>query len=115
MADEQQTTGTHKTTQNARIMNNARGTLAKEKLSKTVEDLAVQHQGFPKGAVELSEEKSLQKPPADATALSLANFGMADDNEWMTMTCKGKSDMEMEKVIHQGEQQRGGTPKRKET
>eukprot|EP00957_Ditylum_brightwellii_P158587 12071406-Ditylum_brightwellii.AAC.1 len=81
MADKQQTPGTHKTTQNTRITNNARGTLAKEKLSKTVEDLGVQQQGFPKGAVELLEEKSLQKPPADATALTLANFGMADDNE----------------------------------
>eukprot|EP00957_Ditylum_brightwellii_P185059 14093028-Ditylum_brightwellii.AAC.1 len=30
------------------------------------------------------------------------------------MTRKGKSDMEMEEVIHQREQQRGGTPKRKE-
>eukprot|EP00957_Ditylum_brightwellii_P157817 12012177-Ditylum_brightwellii.AAC.1 len=61
-----------------------------------MEDLAVQQQGFHKGTVELSEEKSLQKPPADATKLTLANFGMADDNEWMTMTCKDKSDMEME-------------------
>eukprot|EP00957_Ditylum_brightwellii_P046558 3532809-Ditylum_brightwellii.AAC.1 len=67
MADEQQTPGTHKMTQNARITSNARGTLAKEKLSKTVEDLAGQQQGFPKGAIELSEEKSLQKPPADTT------------------------------------------------
>eukprot|EP00957_Ditylum_brightwellii_P026617 2012631-Ditylum_brightwellii.AAC.1 len=67
MADKQRTTGTHKTTQNVRIMSNARGMLAIEKLSNTVEDLAVQQQGFPKGAVELLEEKSLQKPPADAT------------------------------------------------
>eukprot|EP00957_Ditylum_brightwellii_P104576 7968702-Ditylum_brightwellii.AAC.1 len=81
MADEQRTTGTHKTMQNSRITSNARGTLAKEKLPKTVEDLAVQQQGFPKGTVELLEEKPLQKPPADATVLTLANFGMADDNE----------------------------------
>eukprot|EP00957_Ditylum_brightwellii_P171143 13028171-Ditylum_brightwellii.AAC.1 len=67
MADEQRTPGTHKMTQNARVTNNARVTLAKGKLSKTVEDLAVQQQGFPEGAVELLEEKSLQKPPADAT------------------------------------------------
>eukprot|EP00957_Ditylum_brightwellii_P198240 15105430-Ditylum_brightwellii.AAC.1 len=67
MADEQQTTGTHKTTQNARITSNARGTPAIEKLSKTVEDLVVEQQGFPEGVVELLEEKSLQKPPADAT------------------------------------------------
>eukprot|EP00957_Ditylum_brightwellii_P069116 5246987-Ditylum_brightwellii.AAC.1 len=115
MADEQQTTGTHKTTQNARITSNARGTLAKEKLPKTVENLAVQQQGFPEGAVELSEEKSLQKPPADATALTMANFSMADDNKWMTMTRKGKLDTEIEEAINQGEKQRGGTPKRKET
>eukprot|EP00957_Ditylum_brightwellii_P105065 8008012-Ditylum_brightwellii.AAC.1 len=80
MADKQRTPGTHKMTQNARITNNVRGMLAKEKLPKTVEDLAVQQQDFSKGAVELSEEKFLQKPPADATALTLANFGMADDN-----------------------------------
>eukprot|EP00957_Ditylum_brightwellii_P098530 7505805-Ditylum_brightwellii.AAC.1 len=96
-------------------MNNARGMQAKEKLSKTVEDLAVQQQGFPKGTVELLEEKSSQKPPVDATALTLAKFGLTDDNEWMMMTHKGKLDMEMEEVIPQGEQQRGGTPKRKET
>eukprot|EP00957_Ditylum_brightwellii_P007428 562220-Ditylum_brightwellii.AAC.1 len=102
MADEQQTPGTHKMTQNTRITNNARGTLAKEKLTKTVEDLDIQQQGFPEGAVEVSEEKSLQKPPADDTALTLAKFGMVDDNEWMMMTCKGKSDMEMEEASHQG-------------
>eukprot|EP00957_Ditylum_brightwellii_P055633 4215570-Ditylum_brightwellii.AAC.1 len=94
MADEQQTTGIHKTTQNARIMSN---------------------QGFPEGAVKLSEEKSLQKSPADATALTLANFGMAHDNEWRTMNCKGKLNTEMEEATDQREQQRGGTPKRKET
>eukprot|EP00957_Ditylum_brightwellii_P057400 4352272-Ditylum_brightwellii.AAC.1 len=115
MADEQRTPGTHKTTQNARITNNARVTLAKGKLSKTVEDLTVQQQGFPEGTVELLEEKSLQKPSADATALTLANFGLADDNEWTTVPCKGKSDMEMEEASHQGEQQRDGTPERKET
>eukprot|EP00957_Ditylum_brightwellii_P034225 2595233-Ditylum_brightwellii.AAC.1 len=90
MADEQQMSGTHKTTQNARISSNVRTTLAKEKLSKIVEDLAVQQQGFPKGAVELLEEKSLQKSPADTTALTLANFGMADDNKWTMVTGKGK-------------------------
>eukprot|EP00957_Ditylum_brightwellii_P108797 8299349-Ditylum_brightwellii.AAC.1 len=67
MADKQQTTGTHKTMQNARITSNVRGMSTIEKLSKTVEDLAVQQQGFPEGAIELSEEKSLQKPSADAT------------------------------------------------
>eukprot|EP00957_Ditylum_brightwellii_P072763 5530359-Ditylum_brightwellii.AAC.1 len=66
MADEQRATGTHKTTQHARITSNARGTPAIEKLSQTVGDLAVQQRGFPEGVVELSEEKSLQKPPADA-------------------------------------------------
>eukprot|EP00957_Ditylum_brightwellii_P080512 6123864-Ditylum_brightwellii.AAC.1 len=40
---------------------------------------------------------------------------MADDNEYMTMTRKGKLDTEMEEAINQGEQQIGGTPKRKET
>eukprot|EP00957_Ditylum_brightwellii_P170284 12962177-Ditylum_brightwellii.AAC.1 len=39
---------------------------------------------------------------------------MADENEWTTVTCKGKSDMEMEEVIPTGEQQKEGTPKRKE-
>eukprot|EP00957_Ditylum_brightwellii_P093499 7120328-Ditylum_brightwellii.AAC.1 len=115
MADKQQTPSTHKTTQNVRITNNARVTLVKGKLSKTVEDLAVQQQGFPEGAVELLEEKSLQKPPADATSLTLANFGMTDDNKWTMVTCKGKSDMEMEEASRQGEQQRDRTPKRKET
>eukprot|EP00957_Ditylum_brightwellii_P108222 8256912-Ditylum_brightwellii.AAC.1 len=67
MANKQRTTSTHKTMQNTRITSNARGTLAIEKLSKTVEDLAVQQQSFPKGVVEFLEEKSLQKPPADAT------------------------------------------------
>eukprot|EP00957_Ditylum_brightwellii_P085917 6536358-Ditylum_brightwellii.AAC.1 len=82
MADEQQTSGTHKTTQNVRIMSNARTTLDNEKLSKTVEDLAGHQQGSPEGAVKLLEEKSLQKPPADDTALTLANIDMADENKW---------------------------------
>eukprot|EP00957_Ditylum_brightwellii_P083918 6377941-Ditylum_brightwellii.AAC.1 len=102
-------------TQNARITSNARTTLVNEKLPKTVEDLAVQQQGFPEGAVELSEEKSSQKPPTDATALTLANIGMADENEWMAVNHKGKSDMEMEEAIQPGEQQKEGNPKRKET
>eukprot|EP00957_Ditylum_brightwellii_P087305 6645032-Ditylum_brightwellii.AAC.1 len=38
---------------------------------------------------------------------------MADENKWMTMTRKGKLDTEMKEAINQGEQQRGGTPKRK--
>eukprot|EP00957_Ditylum_brightwellii_P024527 1851793-Ditylum_brightwellii.AAC.1 len=83
-------------------------------MSKTVEDLAVQQQSFPKGTVKLSEEKSLQKPPADATALTLANIGMADENKWTMVTCKGKSDIEMEEAVQPREQQKEGTPKRKE-
>eukprot|EP00957_Ditylum_brightwellii_P170174 12954288-Ditylum_brightwellii.AAC.1 len=67
MADEQQTSGTYKTTQNMRITSNASTPQVKKKLSKTVEDLAGHRQGFPEGAIELSEGKSLQKPPADAT------------------------------------------------
>eukprot|EP00957_Ditylum_brightwellii_P036634 2775421-Ditylum_brightwellii.AAC.1 len=94
MAYEKQTTGTHKTMQNARITSNARGTPAIGKLSNTVEDL---------------------QPPADATALTLANYSMADDNEWRMMNCKGKLDTEMEEATNQREQQRGRTPKRKET
>eukprot|EP00957_Ditylum_brightwellii_P028296 2137567-Ditylum_brightwellii.AAC.1 len=93
-------------TQNARITSNARGTPATEKLPKTVEDLAAQQQGFSEGTVELLEKKSLQKPPADNTALTLANYSMADDNEWRTMTHKGKLDTEMEEATNQGEQQR---------
>eukprot|EP00957_Ditylum_brightwellii_P039915 3022008-Ditylum_brightwellii.AAC.1 len=98
MADEQRTSCTHKITQNTRITSNARITLVNEKLPKTVEDLAGHQQGFPEGAVELLEEKSLQKPPADATVLTLANIDMVDENEWTTMTCKGKKDMEMEEA-----------------
>eukprot|EP00957_Ditylum_brightwellii_P013442 1014788-Ditylum_brightwellii.AAC.2 len=68
MADKQQTSGTHKTTQNARITSNASTTQVNEKLSKIVEDLAGHQQGFPEGAVELLEEIFLQKPPVDAMA-----------------------------------------------
>eukprot|EP00957_Ditylum_brightwellii_P110988 8464767-Ditylum_brightwellii.AAC.1 len=40
---------------------------------------------------------------------------MAEEIEWTTVTRKGKSAMEIEETIQTGEQQKKGTPKRKET
>eukprot|EP00957_Ditylum_brightwellii_P096726 7366801-Ditylum_brightwellii.AAC.1 len=59
MAIKLQSPVAHKSSLNTRSIGKARTTSGHKKLSKTVEDLAVQQQGFPKGAVKLSEEKSL--------------------------------------------------------
>eukprot|EP00957_Ditylum_brightwellii_P103609 7893786-Ditylum_brightwellii.AAC.2 len=75
MAYEQRLSVAHKTSQNTRSIGKSRTTNVHKKLSKTVKDLAGQQQGFPKGVVKLPEEKSLQKPPTDATVLSLADGG----------------------------------------
>eukprot|EP00957_Ditylum_brightwellii_P007325 556086-Ditylum_brightwellii.AAC.1 len=98
MADDQQTFSKHKSIQSARSISKASTPNVKKKLSKTVEDLAGHQQGFPKGAVELLEEKSLQKPPADAKALTLANNDTMEGNEWTTVNNKGKLDMEVDKA-----------------
>eukprot|EP00957_Ditylum_brightwellii_P080478 6121272-Ditylum_brightwellii.AAC.1 len=84
MADEQQVSVAHKTIQNARSIIKARTPSVQKNLSQTVEDLAGHQQGFPKGAVKLSEEKSLQKPPANAKALTLADGGTTEEIEWTT-------------------------------
>ena len=81
MANKPQSSIAHKSRLNTRGIGKARTTSVNKKLSKTVEDLAVQQQCFPGGTVELSEEKSLQKPPADASTLTLANIGMAEEIE----------------------------------
>eukprot|EP00957_Ditylum_brightwellii_P033869 2566708-Ditylum_brightwellii.AAC.1 len=75
MANKQRASVAHKTSQNVRSIGKARTTSVHKELSKTVEDLARHQQGFPKGTEELSEEKSLQKPPADTTVLTLADGG----------------------------------------
>eukprot|EP00957_Ditylum_brightwellii_P084509 6426086-Ditylum_brightwellii.AAC.1 len=94
MADDQQTSGKHKSIQNARSISKASTPNVKKKLSKTMEDLAGHQQGLPKGAVKLLGEKSLQKPPADAKALTLANNDTTEENKWTTVNNKGKLDME---------------------
>eukprot|EP00957_Ditylum_brightwellii_P110760 8448236-Ditylum_brightwellii.AAC.2 len=98
MADDQQTSSKHKLIQNTRSISKASTPNVKKKLSKTVEDLAGHQQGFPEGTVELSEEKSLQKPPADAKALTLANNNTTEENEWTTVNNKRKLDMEVDKA-----------------
>eukprot|EP00957_Ditylum_brightwellii_P131428 10023846-Ditylum_brightwellii.AAC.1 len=85
MANEQQASVAHKTSQNARSISKARTPSVQKKLSQKVEDLAGQQQGFPEGVVKLSEDKSLQKPPTDATALTLADGGSTEKNEWTTV------------------------------
>eukprot|EP00957_Ditylum_brightwellii_P080961 6158508-Ditylum_brightwellii.AAC.1 len=115
MADKQHTSGAHKLIQNTRTTSKASTPQVRKKMSKTVEDLAGHQQGFPKGTVKLSEEKSLQKPPAKAMALTLANNDMAEENKWTTVNNKGKSDMEVEEAVQLGEERPEGTLKRKET
>eukprot|EP00957_Ditylum_brightwellii_P150416 11454009-Ditylum_brightwellii.AAC.1 len=115
MADEQRTSGARKLIQNARTTSKTSTPQVRKKLSKTVEDLAGHQQGFPKGAAKLSEEKSLQKPPADPKVLTLANNDMTEEKEWTTVNNKGKSDMEVEEAAQLGKERPEGTPKRKET
>eukprot|EP00957_Ditylum_brightwellii_P153334 11669564-Ditylum_brightwellii.AAC.1 len=67
MDGEQRTAVSHKKTTKGTKESYENGTHTRKKLSKTVEDFAVNKQSFPGGVVELSEEKSLQKPPADTT------------------------------------------------
>eukprot|EP00957_Ditylum_brightwellii_P053125 4028055-Ditylum_brightwellii.AAC.1 len=81
MANEQQASVAHKTIQNARSIGKARTPSVNKKLSQTVEDLTGHQQGFLKDVVKLSEEKSLQKPSADATALTLADGGSTKKNQ----------------------------------
>eukprot|EP00957_Ditylum_brightwellii_P066839 5072596-Ditylum_brightwellii.AAC.1 len=99
MADKQHTSGEHKSIQKGRSTRKASTPQVRKKLSKTVEDLTGHQQGFLKGAVKLLEEKSLQKPPADAKALTLANNDMAEENEWTTVNNKGKLDMEVDEAV----------------
>eukprot|EP00957_Ditylum_brightwellii_P088355 6730366-Ditylum_brightwellii.AAC.1 len=80
MADEQQTSHKHKSIQNARSITKASTPNVKKKMSKTVEDLDGHQQGFPEGAVKLLKEKSLQKRPVDANALTLANNDTTEEN-----------------------------------
>eukprot|EP00957_Ditylum_brightwellii_P003482 263546-Ditylum_brightwellii.AAC.1 len=64
---KQQTAESHKTTTKGTKASGKHDKHTNKKLSKTVEDFAVNQQSFLEGVVELSEEKSLQKPPADTT------------------------------------------------
>eukprot|EP00957_Ditylum_brightwellii_P008833 670020-Ditylum_brightwellii.AAC.1 len=97
MADEQQTSSKHKLIQNTRSISKASTHSVRKKLSKTVEDLAGVQQGFPKGVVELSEEKSLQKPTADTKALTQANDGTMEENKWTMVNDLGKLAMGIDK------------------
>eukprot|EP00957_Ditylum_brightwellii_P025777 1949838-Ditylum_brightwellii.AAC.1 len=67
MDGEQRMGELHKTTTKGTKVSDKLGKHTNKKLSKTVEDFAVNQQCFPEGVVELSDEKSLQKPPADTT------------------------------------------------
>ena len=87
--------------------------LAKEKLIKIVEDLAVQQQGFPKGAVELLEEKSSQKPPADTTVLTRQHHHDATDNNWTTVKRNRNNAMTLEDKAENQTNPNESTPKRK--
>eukprot|EP00957_Ditylum_brightwellii_P055926 4237668-Ditylum_brightwellii.AAC.1 len=104
MADDQQTPGKHKSIQNVRSITKASTPNVKKKLSKTVEDLAGQQQGFPEGTVELLEEKSLQKPPAGAKALTLANDDTTEENKWTTVNNTRKLAMEVDEAYKQSKE-----------
>eukprot|EP00957_Ditylum_brightwellii_P083067 6314441-Ditylum_brightwellii.AAC.1 len=67
MYGEQRTAVWHKTTTKGTKSSDENGTHTRKKFSKTVEDFAVNQQSFRGVVVELSEEKSLQKPPVDTT------------------------------------------------
>eukprot|EP00957_Ditylum_brightwellii_P116047 8853299-Ditylum_brightwellii.AAC.1 len=114
MANEQQASVTHKTIQNTRSIGKTRTPSVNKKLSQTVEDLAGHQQGFPKGVVELSEEKSSQKPPADATALTLADGGSKDKTKWTTVNNMGKSAMEIDEAHQQSKKKTKSSPKRRD-
>eukprot|EP00957_Ditylum_brightwellii_P003774 286671-Ditylum_brightwellii.AAC.1 len=64
---EQRTAESQKTTTKGTKVSDKHDKHTNKKLSKTVEDVAVNQQSFSEGVVELSEEKSLQRPPADTT------------------------------------------------
>eukprot|EP00957_Ditylum_brightwellii_P200684 15298487-Ditylum_brightwellii.AAC.1 len=104
MADDQQTSGEHKTIQSVKSISKASAPSVKKKMSKTVEDLAGVQQGFPEGTVELLEETSLQKPPADAKALTLADGGTTKEIKWTTVNSTGKSAMEIDKAHKQSKE-----------
>eukprot|EP00957_Ditylum_brightwellii_P189980 14463078-Ditylum_brightwellii.AAC.1 len=96
MANELQLAVAHKSRLNTRGIGKAKTTSVNKKLSKTVEDLAVQQQGFPKTTVELSEEKSLQKPHADAAALTQADGGHKETQGWTTVKNTSKNGMDID-------------------
>eukprot|EP00957_Ditylum_brightwellii_P123734 9433069-Ditylum_brightwellii.AAC.1 len=62
---KQRTAGSHKMTIKGTKESDEHDKQTAKKLSKTVEDFAVHQQSFLEGVVELSEEKSLQKPLVD--------------------------------------------------
>eukprot|EP00957_Ditylum_brightwellii_P051531 3907086-Ditylum_brightwellii.AAC.1 len=82
MDGEQRTAESHKTTTKGTKASDENGMHTKKKLSMTVEDFAVNQQSFHEGMVELSEEKSLQKHPADNTVLTWLHQQDATDNNW---------------------------------
>eukprot|EP00957_Ditylum_brightwellii_P206298 15347730-Ditylum_brightwellii.AAC.1 len=114
MANDQQTSGKHKMIQNTRSISKASTPSVKKKLSKTVEYLAGLQQGFPKGTVELLEEKSLQKPPANTTALTLADGGTTEEIEWTTVNNTGKLANEIDEAYKQSKEKPASSTKRKE-
>eukprot|EP00957_Ditylum_brightwellii_P039082 2954114-Ditylum_brightwellii.AAC.1 len=101
MANEQQASVAHKTSQNTRSIGKARTTSVDKKLSKTVEDFA---------GLKLSEEKSLQKPPVDATALTLADGGSTEKNRWTTVNNTSKTTMEIDDTHQQSKNKQEKSP-----
>eukprot|EP00957_Ditylum_brightwellii_P063641 4830701-Ditylum_brightwellii.AAC.2 len=110
MANEQQASVAHKTSQNARSIGKSRTIRVHKKLFKTVEDLAGQQQGFPECTVKLLEEKSSQKPPADAMSLTLADGGPTAENKWTTVNNTSKTAMEIDDAHQQSKNKQEESP-----
>eukprot|EP00957_Ditylum_brightwellii_P153819 11708002-Ditylum_brightwellii.AAC.1 len=103
MANKLQSSVAHKSRLNTRGTSKPRATSVNKKLSKTMEDLAVQQQGFPGYAVELLEEKSLQKPPADAAVLNLADVEKTETHGWNKANNTSKSGMDIDDDLQNSE------------
>ena len=110
---EQRTVGSHKTTTNGTKASDEHDKQTTKKLSKTVEDFADYQQSFPEGVVELSEEKSLQKPPADTTVLTRQHQTDAMVNNWKTVTRNRSNAMAIDDTNENQNSPNNSTPKRK--
>ena len=113
MDGKQRTAESHKTTTKGTKASDENGKHTKKKLSKTVEDFAVNQQSFPEGVVELSEEKSSQKPPADTTVLTRQHQQDATDNDWKTVNRNRNNAMTLEDTVENHTNPNDSTPKRK--